>query len=347
MLANETYAGTRNYNRMTKAETSEGKEGKRGKIVFRHRSEWIPVSVPAIVSRELFDKVQEMLARHDERYCRPQTHYLLSGLVQCGYCGSRGSSSRRWQRVPRPSGKVSVYHQAHYRCIRKAEQHQHYRYIVEDRCQNSMIATHILEGKVFDLIQETMLDPGKLRGCVEGGGGLDDRSIARELARVAEELGALEEERRHIVNRYAAEELSGPDYIAANRAVDGRQERLTRNKTELVAALRSPLAEDFMDASLRQFCASAKAKWQASLDYDARRQFLVSHLERVIYNRYHVAIVGTVPVQSASGETMIRFRIEGEINYGKVRANAARKARESYGRFSVQCPRSEPTLSAR
>jgi hypothetical protein len=210
-----------------------------------------------------------------------------------------------------------------------------------------MIATHILEGKVFDLIQETMLDPGKLRGCVEGGGGLDDRSIARELARVAEELGALEEERRHIINRYAADELSGPDYIAANRAVDGRQERLTRKKTELVAALRSPLAEDFMDASLRQFCTSAKAKWQASLDYDARRQFLVSHLERVIYNRYHVAIVGTVPVQSASGETMIRFRIEGEINYGKVRANAARKARESYGRFSVQCPRSEPTLCAR
>jgi hypothetical protein len=43
-----------------------------------------------------------------------------------------------------------------------------------------MIATHILEGKVFEMIRETMLDPGKLRGCIEGSGGLDDRSIARK-----------------------------------------------------------------------------------------------------------------------------------------------------------------------
>jgi DNA invertase Pin-like site-specific DNA recombinase len=46
MLTNETYAGTRNYNRMTKAETSEGKEGKRGKIVYRDRSEWIRSRCP-------------------------------------------------------------------------------------------------------------------------------------------------------------------------------------------------------------------------------------------------------------------------------------------------------------
>jgi hypothetical protein len=79
-----------------------------------------------------------------------------------------------------------------------------------------MIATHILEGKVFEIIRETMLDPGKLRGCMEGAGGLDDRSIARKLARVAGKLGALEEERRNAINRYAAEELSGDEYIAVN-----------------------------------------------------------------------------------------------------------------------------------
>jgi site-specific DNA recombinase len=334
MLMTETYAGTRNYNRVTREETLQ--KGKLGKVVYRDQSEWIPVSVPAIISRELFDRVQEMLAKHNERYCRPQTHYLLSGLVQCGCCGSRGSSSRSWHRVRRPSGKVSVYHQAHYRCIRKAEQNQHHREAVEDRCQNSRVATHILEGKVFDLIQETLLDPAKLRGCIEGGAGLDDRGIARGLARVAEQLGKIEEERRKIINHYAAEELSGPDYIAANRALDDRQERLTRKKGELVAALRSPLQEDFIDASLRQFCAAAKAKWQASLDYDAKRQFLMSYIERVIYKRYHVAIVGTVPVQSASGETRLRFRIEGEIDPVKVRGNAARKAKENYGQFSLR-----------
>jgi hypothetical protein len=38
------------------------------------------------------------------------------------------------------------------------------------------------------MIRETMLDPVKLRGCIGSGGGLDDRSTARELARVAENI---------------------------------------------------------------------------------------------------------------------------------------------------------------
>jgi hypothetical protein len=92
---------------------------------------------------------------------------------------------------------------------------------------------------------------------------LDDRSIARELARVAGEISALDEERRRLINQYAAEQMTGDEYITANRALDGDLDRLTREKTELVAALRSPQHEDFVDASGRQFCASARARFQA------------------------------------------------------------------------------------
>ena len=44
------------------------------------------------------------------------------------------------------------------------------------------------------------------------------------------------------------------------------------------------------------------------------------HVERVIYNRYQVAIAGSIPVQSASGETKLPFRIEGEIDQKAVRS---------------------------
>jgi site-specific DNA recombinase len=106
MLKNETYAGTRYFNQTTATKDAirEGKKLIHGRV-RRDRTEWIPVKVPAIVSRELFDTVQERLARHNERYCRPQTRYLLSGLIQCGCCGSRGSSSRRWLRVVRRPGR--------------------------------------------------------------------------------------------------------------------------------------------------------------------------------------------------------------------------------------------------
>jgi predicted ATPase len=229
------------------------------------RSDWIAVKVPAIVSRELFEKVREKLREHEARYCQPVTHYLLSGLVQCGVCGSGSSSFRRWQKVVRPSGGVSVYHHAAYRCNRRARENNHDQTQIE-RCTNSEISTHILEGHVFEIIRETMLDPGKLRCCVEDDAGPDDRSTARDLASVAQKIGALDQDRRELISRYAADQMTGDEYIAANRALDERLERLVRAKAKLVTTLRPTHHEDFVDASIRQFCATSKARLQACSD---------------------------------------------------------------------------------
>jgi hypothetical protein len=205
MLKNETYAGIRYFNRMSRVKKGdrEGKKLVRGQWVYRDHSDWIAVKVPAIVSRGLFDKAQELLRKHDARYCQPATHYVLSGLVQCGVCGSGCSSFRRWQKVVRPSGGVSVYHRAAYRCNRRARENNHDRTQIE-RCTNSAISTHILEGRVFEMIRETMVDPGKLRGCVQSGAGMDDTNTARQLTRVAGRIGALNHERRELISRYAA-----------------------------------------------------------------------------------------------------------------------------------------------
>ena len=70
------------------------------------------------------------------------------------------------------------------------------------------------------------------------------------------------------------EEIRGEEYTTANRALDKDLERLTREKTELAAALRSSRHQDFVDASIRQFCANANARFQACTDFDAKRQFL-------------------------------------------------------------------------
>jgi hypothetical protein len=218
-----------------------------------------------------------------------------------------------------------VYHHAAYRCNRRARENNHDRTQIE-RCRNSEISTHILEGHVFEMIRETILDPVTLRGCVETGTGTDDRSTARELTRVAQKIGALDNERRELISRYAADQTTGEEYIAAKRALDGKLERLVRAKAKLATALQSGHHEDFVDASIRQFCATARARLQACSDFDANRQFLVDHIERVTYNRYHVTIAGSIPVRAQSGETKLQFRIEGKIDIAVVRSNSSHKA---------------------
>jgi hypothetical protein len=165
---------------------------------------------------------------------------------------------------------------------------------------------------------------------------LDDRSIARELTRVAGQIREFDEERRRLIERYAAEQIAGEAYVTANCALDRDLEQLIREKAELVAASRSSLLEDFVDASVRQFCASARARFQECADFDAKRQFLLGHLERVIYNRYRVTIVGSIPVQSPSGETKLPFRIEGEIDQKTVRSQA-QTTRSGHGQWKERC----------
>jgi hypothetical protein len=57
-----------------------------------------------------------------------------------------------------------------------------------------------------------------------------------------------------------------------------------------------------------------------------RQRDTLGHVERVIYNRYDVTIVGFVPVQAASGDARLPFRIEGKIDIKAVRSQSCRKA---------------------
>jgi hypothetical protein len=189
-----------------------------------------------------------------------------------------------------------------------------------------MISTHILEDHVFEMIRETMLDPGKLRGCVQSAAGMDDRSTARELTSVARKIGALDHARRELIDRYAADQITNDEYIAGNRALDEKLRRLVRTKAKLAAASRSAHHEDFVDASVRQFCATAKARLQACGDFDANRQFLVDHVERVTYNRYDIIIAGSIPVRTDSGETKLPFRIAGKVDIMAIRSTSSRRA---------------------
>ena len=193
-----------------------------------------------------------------------------------------------------------------------------------ERINYLRISTHILEEKVFEVLRDTMLNPGPLRPCcIENGDYLDDRTIARELARIAEDLRTMDEKRRQLINGYAADRITADEYVRACRTLDEKQVQLTREKAKLAAKLQFPHHEDLVDASVRQFCAGANARFQACTDFDTKRRFLLDHIERIIYDRYKVTVVGSIPIQAFSGNTKLRFEINGEIDRKRVRLNGA------------------------
>jgi site-specific DNA recombinase len=69
----------------------------------RPREEWIPVEVPPIISRDLFERVQALRPLHQAQSPRNNTRheYLLRARVSCAVCGLAASG--------RPEGKHAYY----------------------------------------------------------------------------------------------------------------------------------------------------------------------------------------------------------------------------------------------
>jgi site-specific DNA recombinase len=156
LLQNQVYTGIRYYNRMTRAaEPAKGR--KHAPLTFRDRSEWVGVPVPAIISQELFDRVQARMQAVGKKYRHPITHYLLSGLVECGECGCRCSSYRRYVGKQLVSGERRIYHKAAYKCNSGTSRKMHARENITP-CRNPQVATHLLEDAVFN---DVFRVPGK------------------------------------------------------------------------------------------------------------------------------------------------------------------------------------------
>ena len=83
MLTNPAYIGMTYYGRT--------RGSRKTKLIKQPESEWIllPDTTPPIISRECFDRVQEIIRQDSELHRAKAKHdYLLRGHLVCGYCGS-------------------------------------------------------------------------------------------------------------------------------------------------------------------------------------------------------------------------------------------------------------------
>lgn len=129
LLKNETYAGTWHY-------------GKKSK------NECIPVEVPAIIERALWEQAQEQLEKNKQyaKRNRREGQYLLSSLCTCGHC--QGNMR----------GKT-----------RKHDDREYVYYLCDNReCPNKNYRARLLEAKVWEWVEETASNRDRLIAGLKG-----------------------------------------------------------------------------------------------------------------------------------------------------------------------------------
>lgn len=144
MLQSETYVGKWNFNKTQRIKDSKQRN-------MYDRSEWIEVSIPAIIDQKVFDMAQEQRKLNSHYNKRNTKHeYLLPGMMVCAHCGRPFLASRKYS-----THRVIIY----YRC--SAQEERNRISFLEDapQCKYPYLRGDVVETIVWNEISEVIQNP--------------------------------------------------------------------------------------------------------------------------------------------------------------------------------------------
>ncbi len=141
LLTSTTYYGLHYFNR----------KDSRTHVV-RPPSQWVEVTVPAIIDEATFNTVQGLLQSRNPKRVPPRVvngPTLLAGLARCGHCGAA---------LIKNSGKSGAY--CYYVCSRKQKEGS-------SACKGMRIRMDKLDGIVIGEVSKSVLEPERLKNLLE------------------------------------------------------------------------------------------------------------------------------------------------------------------------------------
>jgi site-specific DNA recombinase len=117
-------------------------------------AEWVTIPVPALVTADLWEMVQEQLRENAARARQGQreARNLLPGLVVCGRCGY--ACSGKW--ITRPAdGSAAV---GYYRCAGRDRE----RWVDGQPCPTPAVRIEVLDTAVWEVVRGILRDPARL-----------------------------------------------------------------------------------------------------------------------------------------------------------------------------------------
>ena len=230
MLTNETYTGVTVFNGYRYWDTKGDRTQKKIRVEGTH---------PALVTKEQFERVRQMLKARSPRVTHPRTissDYLLSGLAYCGSCGARmiGTTAK--------GGKFFYYGCQNY--LKKGR----------EACKTGLISRTRLEDAVMGQLKDSVITDDNLSALVT----LVNEEVNRERRSADDQVAEIEAQLKSLNGRidrlYTALETGhvdmadlGPRIKALREQIENAEER----KREILATEAAPLR--FSGAEVRRY----------------------------------------------------------------------------------------------
>lgn len=167
-------------------------------------------------------------------------------------------------------------------------------------CTNMEIKAEILENHVFGMITDTITNPEKLRECME----FFKRRAQATLLRLEKQLKIVElktkkviEAKKRMLDLYTSGEIERDAYVLKNLEYDNELNKLKIERTQWIAQIPLLHKKEIVDVSIKQYCETAKIRFEKCTDFETKRQFLLDYVGKIVYWNEKVEFHGNVPVQ--------------------------------------------------
>jgi site-specific DNA recombinase len=254
--------------------------------VPRPESDWIAVTVPALVDAAVFDQVQEKLSLNQQGASRNnKTHqYLLRGLVSCGRCHL--SAHGRTQN--------STYH--YYVCRGHSNALQ---LAPADRCTSRYMPATQLDDLVWNDLCQVLTQPELVRHALEraqGGAWLPQELQAR-LQGIQAAMQQIERQQQRLLEAYLADVLELAEFERKRLELCQKATALHRQRQQLETQAQERLELSTVATSIAACCAAIQPVLDQA-DFTQQRQLVELLIDRVVVTDHQVEIRYVVPISS-------------------------------------------------
>jgi len=280
MTGNPSYIGMTYY--------GQTHGSRKTKLVRQPKSEWIllPDVTPPIISRELFDRVQEIRRINGEMNKAKAKHdYILRGHAVYGYCGTLLVGSFM-------NHRFRYYHcRATYPTATRVK-----------ACNARYIRADELEEKVFNSLGRVLMHPDLVLAAIkeelkaEEKNFIQEFSFEKEIQKLKKQISSYDAQKKRVVQLFRYQEI---DESAVLDEINNLKKEMESDKLKLdnliktqekIAALKNAEIE------LVEFCKTLKGQLDTA-SYEQKRDILDMLAIKVIASNEGAEIEGIIPLE--------------------------------------------------
>jgi DNA invertase Pin-like site-specific DNA recombinase len=291
----------------------------RGKkqIILYPENEWLIYAVPALLTRERWDLIQEKIQkRRRKKIYKINFNYLFQGLLRCGNCLRRSKklgvrkecnigTRRDWYKHTDKNGHtVSEPRYPYYLCSNRV------RHQPDWPCDFPQVRSTFVDEKLWDETVKVLRNPKILHDAIVFDSAYD---IARktenqkEIDKIKDKLDKVKEERKRAVrNILTCENISKFEFQEVlkdiDREIETLQQRLKEieNSSVLEKENHQPLPLEDIDLACK-----ALSKSLEEYNFDQKREMVQAiYNEIIIDSDYTVTLNGKIPLDDIGLQSM-------------------------------------------